>query len=114
MEFGKGQFDKGFLSNVGIPGYNIHSQPTNVFVGGVALYIKSTLDYKIRKDICMTTNEFEIICLGILSKNNKNTLCCCVYRHPNTDGQAFLDFINNTMQKTFKERKTYFLWVILT
>ena len=46
--------DKGFLSNVGIPGYNIHSQPTNSFAGGVALYIKSTLDYKIREDICMT------------------------------------------------------------
>ena len=41
----KEQSDKGFLSDVGIPGYNIHSQPTNSFAGGVALYIKSTLDY---------------------------------------------------------------------
>ena len=37
----KEQSDKGFLSNVGIPGYSIHYQPTNVFAGGVAL------DYKI-------------------------------------------------------------------
>ena len=104
----KEQSDKGFLSNVGIPGYNIHSQPTNSFAGGVALYIKSTLDYKIREDICMTKDEFEIICLEILSKKDKNTLCCCAYRHPNTDGQAFSDFINNTMQKIIKERKNIF------
>ena len=63
----KEQSNKGFLSNVDIPGYNIHSQPTNSSVDGVALYIKSTLDYKIREDICMTKDEFEIICLEILS-----------------------------------------------
>ena len=74
----KEQFDKGFLSNVDIPGYNIHSQPTNSSAGGVALYIKSTLDYKIREDICMKKDEFEIICLKYLSKKDKNTLCCCV------------------------------------
>ena len=59
----KEQSDEGFLSDVGIPGYNIHSQRTNSFAGGVALYIKSTLDYEIREDICMTKDEFEIICL---------------------------------------------------
>ena len=37
----KEQSDKGFLFNVDIPGYSIHSQPTNVFAGNVAL------DYKI-------------------------------------------------------------------
>ena len=56
----------------------------------------------------MTKDEFEIICLEILSKKDKNTLCCCAYRHPNTDGQAFLDFINNTMQKIIKERQNIF------
>ena len=105
----KEQSDKGFLSNVGIPSYNIHSQPTNSFAGGVALYIKSTLDNKMRDDICMTKDEFEIICLEILSKKDKHTLCCCVYRHPNTDGQAILDFINNTMQKIIKERKKHMI-----
>ena len=40
----KEQSDKGFLSNVDIPGYKLHSQPTNSSAGGVALYIKSTLD----------------------------------------------------------------------
>ena len=47
----KEESDKGFLSNVDIPGYNIHTQPTNSSAGGVAFYIKSTLDYKIREDI---------------------------------------------------------------
>ena len=56
----------------------------------------------------MTKDEFEIICLEILSKKDKNTICCCVNRHPNTDSQAFLDFINNTMQKIVKERKNIF------
>ena len=59
----------------------------------------------------MTKDEFEIICLEIINKKDKNTLCCCVYRHPNTDGQTLLDFINNTVQKIIKERKNIFLWV---
>ena len=77
----KQQSDKGFLSNIGIPGYNIHSQPTISFAVSVALHIKSTLDYKIREDICVTKDEFENICLEILSKKDKNTLCCFAYRH---------------------------------
>ena len=62
----------------------------------------------------MMKDEFEIICLEILSNKDKNTLFCLVYRHPNTDGQALLDFINNTMQKIIKKRENIFLWVILT
>ena len=37
----KEQSDKGFLSNVHLPGYNIHTQPTKSSAGGVALYLNS-------------------------------------------------------------------------
>ena len=43
----KEQSDREFLSNVHLPGYNIHTQPTKSPAGGVALYVNSTLNYRV-------------------------------------------------------------------
>ena len=37
-----------FALNVNNDGYNIHTQPTQSSHGGIAMYLKKTLDYKIR------------------------------------------------------------------
>ena len=50
----KEQSDKGFLSNVHLPGYNIHTRPTKSSAGGVALYLNSSLNYKARDDLSVT------------------------------------------------------------
>ena len=50
-----------------------------------------------------------MVCVEFLSQTDKNTICCCVYRHPNTDVQEFLNFIDNLLQKVTKERKSVFL-----
>ena len=36
---------KGFLTNVNLDGYILHSQPSNSSAGGVALYVESNLDH---------------------------------------------------------------------
>ena len=62
----KEQCEKGFLSNVNLTGYNIHSQPTKSSDGGIAMYVKSSLNYKVREDLrVVTVAEFEIICIEI-------------------------------------------------
>ena len=113
----KEQCEKGFLSNVNLAGYNIHSQPTKSSNGGVAMYVKSSLNYKIREDLSVTKAEFEMICIEILNRASKNTLCFCTYRHPNTDldVQVFLDHMYDVLQKSTKERKDFFFsWGIST
>ena len=65
--------------------------------------------YKTREDLGVTKDDFEMVCVEFLSQTDKNTICCCVYRHPNTDVQEFLDFIDNLLQKVTKERKSVLL-----
>ena len=78
----KEQSDRGFLSNVHLPGYNIHTQPTKSSADGVALYVNSSLNYKTREDLSVTKDDFEMVCVEFLSQTGKNTIRCCVYRHP--------------------------------
>ena len=57
----KEQIDSGLLANVSLPGYNMHSTPSKTSVGSVALYIKSSLNYKLREDLKFTNDGFEMI-----------------------------------------------------
>ena len=97
------KIDCGFVTNVNISGYNMHSTRTKSSAGGVALYVKSSLDYKPRYDLSICKDEFEMVGIEILSTKSKNILCCCVYRHPNTDAQEFVNYLDNLLQKLGKE-----------
>ena len=59
----------------------MHSTPTKSLAGGVALYVKSSLDYKPREDLSACKDEFEMVGIEILSSESKIILCCCVYRY---------------------------------
>ena len=100
----------GFLKYVDLHGYTIHSQHSNSAAGGVALYVKSILDYIIRDDLNVLENEFEIKLIWVEIKNRKsqNVLCCCAYRHPNTEIDKFNEYINRVMAKISKENKLVF------
>ena len=72
------------------------------------MYVKSSLNYKVREDLSVTKAEFEMICIEILNRASRNTLGFCTYRHPNTDVQVFLDHMYDILQKSTKERKDIF------
>ena len=57
----KEQVRKGFLTNVNLKGYAFYSQPSDSSAGGVGLYIKTNLNYSIRKDLHILEDEFECI-----------------------------------------------------
>ena len=98
----------GFLKNVDLHGYTILSQHSNSEAGGVALYVRSNLDYIIRDDLNVLENAFETIWVGIKNKKSQNVLCCCTYRHPNTEIDKFNKYINRVMAKISKENKLVF------
>ena len=104
----KEQIDSGFLANVSLPGYNMHSTLSKSSAGGVALYIKTSLNYRLREDLKFTNDGFEMIGVELISSKNKNILCCCVYRHPNSDVQEFTHFVNGILQTVTKENKHVF------
>ena len=98
----------GFLKNVSINGYDLHSQYTSSAAGGVPLYIKSNLDYIIREDFSILDDDFETIWVEIKNKKSQNILCCCSYRHPNTEIEKFNKYIDKVITKITKENKLIF------
>ena len=53
--------DDDFLTNVTIQNYNMYCQSSLSHAGGVALYVKSSLDCTSRLDLSITEQEYEAI-----------------------------------------------------
>ena len=91
-------------------GYNIHTQPTKSSHGGIAMYLKKTLDYTIRDDLSVVSDEYETLWVEINTGSKaKNILCCCAYQHPNIDIKNFIEYMDNTLQKLEESNKTIFV-----
>ena len=89
-----------FLTNVNIDGYKQHTQPTKSSHGGVALYVKESLDHKIRWDLSALEDDFDSLWVEIKTGHkSKNILCCCTYRHPNTEVGKFTEHLESVLSK---------------
>ena len=99
-----------FAVNVSLDGYHIHSQPTKSTHGGVVMYVNKHLDYTPRDDLSVLEDEFETLWIEIKTGSKaKNILCCCVYRHPNTDTKKFIGYMDNVLSKISKTNKLIFV-----
>ena len=99
-----------FAVNVSLGGYHIHSQPTKSTHGGVVMYVNKHLDYAPRDDSSVLEDEFETLRIEIKTGSKaKNILCCCVYRHPNTDTKKFIGYMDNVLSKLSKMSKSIFV-----
>ena len=82
----------------------------------MALYVKESLDHEIRWDLRwdlrfeirwdLFTDDFESLWVEIKTGHkSKNILCCCTYRHPNTDVGKFTKHLESTLSKYDKSSK---------
>ena len=102
--------NQNFKINVNLEGYHLHSQPTKSSHGGVVMYINKHLDYTVRDGLSVIEDEYETLWIEIKTGSKaKNILCCCVYRHPNTDPKKFVDYMDNVFSKLSKGNKSVFL-----
>ena len=94
-----------FLTNVDINDYQLHSQPTKSACGGVATYVKKSLDHKVLKRLNVLEEEFETLCIKInTDPKSKNIVICCVYRHPDTNASKFTVYLESTLSKIDKNK----------
>ena len=63
-----------FLNNVTLDGYDLHSKYSNSAAGGIAIYIRSNLDYIIRDDLSIVEDEFETLWVEIKNNKSQNVL----------------------------------------
>ena len=70
-----------------LPGYNlVHTNRINRSRGGVVIYVKSDIEYKIRDDISIfDEGEFESIFIETNSCTAVNTVIGEIYRIPNSN-----------------------------
>ena len=75
-------------------------KPTN---GGALLYIRDTINYKLRPDLNVEKEkELEPIFIEILQKTSKNVIVGCIYRHSCMHPKEF----NDLFLKSLTERLT--------
>ncbi len=75
---------------VKIHGYDIVRNDRSRRGGGVCIYLRSTINYKIRSDL--VPDGIEAICLEISKPNSRNFIVASVYRPPNSTSEFFLTF----------------------
>ncbi|XP_028518360.1 uncharacterized protein LOC114576263, partial [Exaiptasia diaphana] len=63
--------------------------------GGVAIYIKESLPYRIRDDLNRT--DYEYVWIELLRNKCKPTLICCAYRAPDVNAKDFISSLSNSM-----------------
>ena len=95
------------IANIKLPGFNIEHRPTKSANGGALLYIKDTINYKLRPGLNVEKEkEQESIFTEILQKTSKNFIIGCIYRHPCLHSKEFNDlFLKSQTKKLTKENK---------
>ena len=92
-------------ANIELPGYNFYYTPSHSSAGGVGIYVRSNLEANKRDDLCVRDADFETVWVEICNPNAKNVICCCVYRHPNSDISKFNDHLHGKIEDLAKENK---------
>lgn len=92
------------LSNISIPGYEFISQPTFHSAGGVAFYIKNDIEFHLRDDLNISTQEYECLWIEVHSKF-RNLVCAVAYRHPHSQLNSFTNYMTASVDKVSKESK---------
>ena len=102
------QKDTNSLTNVNINGYNLYAQPSKSHAGSAAIYKKSDIDYKVRDELNALEDDFKSMWVNVNTSATKNMLCGCIYRHPNTNVEKFIKYLDTVFSKAKVERKLVF------
>ena len=105
---------KDFLTNVDINVYQLHTQPTKSSCGGVALFVKKSLNHKVLHNLNALENEFETLWIEISTGTKRKNIVCCAYKHPDTDVRKFIEYLESTLSKIDKNKTVQWVISILT
>lgn len=81
--------------------FTLHRNDRNRHGGGVAIFIKDTITYKVREDL----NIFSIECLWveIQDKKSKSKILCAVFYRPPSSDKEYYEHIVDTIDKATNE-----------
>ena len=96
-----------------IPGYSIeYTNRIGREKGGVCMFISDKVKYKLMKDLCYATSNFESCFVEIESKNSMNVVIGVVYR-AHTVIDDFVSDIDLFLKYWTRKRNKFMSWVTL-
>ena len=98
-------------TNIQLENYNIEHVPTESANGGVLLYIKKAINYKLRPDLMIyKKRELGPVFIEIIQQDSKNIVAGCIYRHPCMQQSEFNDeYLKPLSEKLISENKKVIL-----
>lgn len=92
---------------VALTNYNIIRKDRNRSGGGVAIYIRNTINYEWRPQII--PDEMEAVCIDVMKPNSKAFTILSSYRPPNGDSDKFYKCLETIIAKVDNEGKELFI-----
>ena len=91
IAFNETRLDPNITDNmISLDGYDVIRKDRSRNSGGVFIYLRSSINYKIRKDL--VPPELEAVCVEIIKPHSKPFLVTTVYRPPSSLPEFFDDF----------------------
>ena len=90
--------------------FNFHSRP-NTIPGGVAMYVKKTLNYKARPDLQFKIAKCETLWVEVTGITEVNIIVGCVYRHDalRENFDEFEKMLQRNINKITKKKQLYYI-----
>ena len=95
-----------------LDGYTLYTDlPSNSNIGGLGMFIKKTLNCKLRNDLSLSARtDVKVENLWFeIEKNHKKFIVGGIYRHPNQSIQSFTDLLELNLIKINKGKTPCFL-----
>ena len=82
-------------SNFELSNYDaIHyERKTNKKGGGIVIYIKTNLIYKVRNELSISNSDSEVLTIEIINNKSKNYMITCCYRPPRGNSKTHSEFL---------------------
>ena len=98
------------LNIYSMQGYSLIQQcRDNKNGGGVAIYVKHNIQYKIRNDLTCITPDYEIVSIETNEPLKKPIVITCIYRPPSSDIPCFIEKMNSVLELLDSERKEIYI-----
>jgi hypothetical protein len=98
---------------VDIENYNfIHKHCTSSYGGGIGLYLSKQLPFKNRPDLCLESNNNNIVeslFIEICNPNGKNIIVGVLYRPPASNVNLFVQKFDDLLGKISSENNIYYI-----
>ena len=107
IAFNETRLDANITDNmIKIDGYDVVRKDRSRNGGGVCIYLRSSINYKVRNDLVPT--KLEVVCIEITKPHSKPFLVTTVYRPPSASSE-FFDHFEKLIKAIDHENKEVFI-----